>query len=307
MSALDFRRTSTFLKAVALLAAAFLLPLSQAAAQQQPDRDARQGEEIVVTGVREQLRAIENYVRGLTVAGSDDPLSRYEPGVFCPTVLGLSGPRNAEIARRMRRVAAAAGVEPAGANCRTSALVIFVDDKESFLAAFQRRHPVYFTGLRGEALPPPREDGPAVAWQLVQNLDPQGNPVQRDGESGFGIVSSPMGGSRLLSMIRPVVAMTVVVVERRGLIGLTPTQIADYVLMRTLTDRGPARLQVPDQLTILKALTAPIGTAVPASLTQWDLAYLRGRYSGNPARYGGSQRSAIRRTMRRAVTDGNRD
>ena len=297
----SLRRTSGFGRTIAFLLAGAVLP-SSAPAAQKASPPAAEGEEIVISGIRDQLKLIDTYVDGLTVSVSDDPLARYQPGVYCPAVLGLGAARNAQIAARMRAVAAAAGVKPAGPGCRTSALVIFADDKESFLAAFRREHPLYFTRLRGEEPPRTEEEGPAVAWHLVQELDPQGMPVQRTDESGPAIVSSSTGGSRLLSMIQPVVAMSVVVVERRALIGLTATQIADYVLVRTLSDRALKGSDVPRTLTILRALDAPIGTAVPSSLTELDLAYLKGRYSGDPSRYGPSQRAAIRRSMKRAAS-----
>lgn len=292
--------------AAALLAAAFALAPPPASAQ--PAQPEAQEDEIVVRGTREQLRAIDDFVEGLTVVVPGDPLPRYQPGAFCPASVGLSEARNREIVDRMRLVAAAAGVQPAAPGCRPSALVIFVNDKASFLATFRRAHPIYFRNPRGaNHRVPPDEPGPAVAWHLVGELDPQGMPIQRESEFGPAVVSSSMRGSRILSMVEPVVAMAVVVIERRALRGLTGTQIADYALMRTLTDSGPQRVQVPTDYTILRALEAPMGSSVAGSVTDWDLAYVRGRYSGHPARYGASQRAAIRRSIREAVRGDARD
>jgi hypothetical protein len=296
---------SNFLRYISRFGGVMALSLAGAAfpsalAAQQATPPPSQEQEIIVTGVRNQLEAIEDYVGGLTVVTGKDPLSRYQPDVYCPAVIGLSEARNAQIAARMRNVAAAADVKPAKEGCRPSALVIFVDDKRSFLEAFRKQHPIYFSDLRGEGWSPPDEKGPALAWHLVQHLDPQGNPVQKDPELGYAIVESSVRGSNVLSMIRPVVAMSVVLVERKALQGLTVEQIADYVLMRTLTDRKPKDHDLRD-LTILGALEAPVGSAVPASLTDFDLAYLKGRYSGDPSRYGRSQRSAISRSIKRAV------
>ena len=301
--------------AVFLLSAA-LVPVTTASAQPTPPQDqakvqpqAAEDAAIVVTGtsMREQLEVIRDYVDGLTIAVSYDPLARYASDSYCPAVLGLSPSRNDEIATRMRAVAKAAGVQPAASGCRTSALVMFVDDKESFLTAFRRKHPVYFSDLRRtHGRFPPREKGPATAWHLVATLDPQGTPVERTG-LGPTIVASPMRGSRILSMVTQVVAMSVVIIERGALVGLTSTQIADYALMRTLTDRSLKAPDVPGQFTILRALTTPKGSAVPLSLTRWDLAYLEGRYSGHPARYGPGQRAAIAQRLRRAAkqSEGN--
>ena len=253
-----------------------------------------------MTGVRDRLKTVDRFVRGLTIVRSGDPLSRYEAGKYCPAVLGLSERVNVQITARMRAVAAAAGIVPAGTKCVPSALVIFAEDKNRFLDAFRKQHPVYFNDFQGQEELPHPEKGSAIAWHLVQLLDPQGNPVQRD-PSGFGVVESSAGGSRLRSMVQPVVVMAVVVVERKALIGLNTIQVADYAVMRTLTDRAPDPAKVSRQITILNALTAPMGTAVPASLTKWDLAYLKGRYSGDPRRYGESQSAGIRSSVRRAT------
>lgn len=276
-----------------------------APAHAQPVASPSSQDEILVTGVRDPLKLADRFVDGLTVARSSDPLSRYEDGKYCPAVIGMSERLNQQITDRMRAVASSANVKPAPKECIPTALVIFADNKQSLLAAFRKKHPIYFNDpQRQEDLPPP-EAGPAIAWQLVQLLDPQGKAVQRS-PSGVGIVESAFGGSRLRSMVQSVVVMSVVVVERKALLGLTPTQIADYAVMRTLTDRVPDLAKMPAETTILKALTAPIGAATAASVTKWDLAYLQGRYSGDPRTYGQSQRAAIRSKVRRAA-EGKKD
>jgi hypothetical protein len=284
--------------ALALFLAGLLIPSAALQAQDAPQPSSE--DEILVTGVRDRLETIDRYVKGLTIVRSGDPLSRYEPGTFCPAVIGLTERLNSEVTARMRTVAAAAGVSPAKPQCAPNALVMFAANKASFMRAFRKQHPVYFSDLQTKDELPPPESGPAIAWHLVQLLDPQGNPVRRT-PSGIGMVESPAGGSRIRAMVQPVVIMSVVVVERKALLGLTPTQIADYAIMRTLTDRAPDLSRVPNEVTILRALTAPMGSAVPASLTDWDFAYLKGRYSGDPRFFGPSQSAAIRNSVRQAV------
>jgi hypothetical protein len=169
--------------------------------------------------------------------------------------------------------------------------VIFTDDKAAFLGKFQARYPKFFSQLQGGGRHLAKAEGPAVAWHLV---DVTGT-------------KAPEPGGLFFSAVTPVVALSVVVVERSALLGLTTTQIADYVLMRTLTDREPGTLDVPNDVTILKALHAPMASALPASLTAWDLAYLKGRYTGHPGRYSTRQAASIRGMMRRALTESARD
>lgn len=280
------RSISRRTRAVALCLAGALICSAPLAAQEPAATPPEDEDEIVVEGQRVRDDVIERYVEGLNAARRSLPLARYAPRDYCPAVLGLSASRNKQIAARMRSVAAAAGVKPAEEDCVPSALAIFTDDKDSFLERFRARHPRYFQQLPARGRRLAKTEEPAVAWRLVET----------------SATNSPTGGDLILSPYTPAVAMAVVVLERKALLGLTTTQVADYVLMRTLTDYGSKPLGVPMDFTILGALDAPIGSAVPSSLTEWDLTYLKGRYSGHPARYSTRQAATIRGLMRRALT-----
>jgi hypothetical protein len=272
---------------VAALCLVAALTCSSPLAAQEAASTPSEEVEIVVEGQRVRDDAIERYVEGLNAARRSLPLARYAPRDYCPAVLGLSAARNKQIAARMRTVAAAAGVKPADEGCVPSAIAIFTNDKEAFLEKFRERHPRYFQQLPARGRRLAQSDGPAVAWRIVET----------------SATNSPTGGNLILSAYTPAVAMSVVVLERKALLGLTVTQIADYVLMQTLTDHGSEPLAVPMDFTILGALHAPVGSAVPSSLTAWDLAYLKGRYSGHPGRYSTMQAATIRGMMRRALTE----
>lgn len=284
----DVRRRA-FVRAAALFVAGALMPSLPLQAQEATPPPPE--EEIVVEGRRNRNEIISSYVNGLTAANPNNPLARYAPGDYCPTVLGLSPTSNKQITTRMRRVAAAAGVKPAEEDCAPSAVVIFTDDKAAFVRRFRARHPQYFTQLQGKGRRLAEVEGPAVAWHIVQ---PTGTQAIEP-------------GGLFYSSVTPVVTMSVVVVEVSALNGLTTTQVADYVLMRTLTDREPPFLNVPNDFTILKALRAPMASEVPASLTKWDLAYLKGRYTGHPGRYSARQEGTIRGMMRRALAETAKD
>lgn len=289
-------------------AAALLLAIESAQAQEAPN-DQRPGPEsgnsndaVIVQGLKTKdlKNAIGAYVRDMTSMDETGPLARYQPKDYCPAVLGLHDALDREITARMRQVADAAGVKPAPPGCPTSALVIVVDDKEAFIKAFQKQRPIYFKDPKGELWSPPKENGPAISWQLTQQMDPDGNPVSSDSQ-GVRYVQSAQGGSRINSMITVAIAMSVVIIERKALVGLSTMQIADYALMRSLTDRPPADLNVAKRLSILGVIDAPMGAETPASLTQWDFAYLKGRYASDPRSYGTRQSSVIRQSMERTI------
>ena len=285
------------------VAAVLLSATVPARAQEATPNDGSSHDTILVQGLKTEAlkKAIGTYVNALTVMDASEPLARYAPGTFCPAVLGLNETLDGQIAARMHQVAEAAGVKPAPPGCQTSALVFFVDDKESFIRQFQRLQPTYFTDPKGDLWSPPKEAGPAVSWQLTQQIDPQGNAISRD-MGGTRYVESVEGGGRINSMITVQIAMSVVIIERNSLVGLSTTQIADYALMRSLTDRGPKELKDAKRFSILSVIDAPMGSETPPSLTAWDLAYLKGRYAGDPRFFGTRQGTIIRQSIERAVT-----
>ncbi|MGB3848313.1 MAG: hypothetical protein WA940_20755 [Sphingopyxis sp.] len=287
------------LKSLGLAGAVLLSGLSGTAAAADPEtaQAAPSDDAIIVEGIKDKARAIDHYVRALTVVHAGEPLPRYEEGSYCPAVVGLSAERNTDMEARMRRVAEAAAVKPAALPCRTSALVLFVDDKEAFLKAFRKAHPVYFSDPSTKHWSPPRETGPATAWHLTQRLDSKGSPGSSAG--GIKVFESSFGGSHLMEMTKPVIVMSVVVIERRALIGLTPVQVADYALMRTLTDSAPKNMDDTAANTILTAIDTEPGGETAASLTEWDFAYVRGRYATPPFRNGHSQGAAISAAVKR--------
>ena len=293
--------------AVALLAAASALLFASSAHAQRsdpPPDEANAAGEIVVQGAHaefdeaETRKIVNSYIRELTVIDSQGPLALYEPGIYCPGVVGLSDTMVARIEQRMREVADAIGLEPAGPGCQTSALVLFVDDKDAFLKEFRRVHPVYFQDARKKIDTMPREDGPAVAWQLASLVDENGKPT-----GAGGTVSSYTGGSRIRSMTKQAIAMSVVVVERAALRGFDVRQTADYVLMRGLIGGALSQDGLENAATILTLLDTPMGEASYSSLTEWDFAYLKERYDGDPRAYADRRSGALRRAVRAASED----
>jgi len=87
------------------------------------------------------------------------------------------------------------------------------------------------------------------------------------------------------------------VIERRALDGLTTTQLADYAAMRLFARTAPERLAGSTAPTILTIIEAPMGSAVPITLTDWDLAFLRGLYASHNNLYAAEHRSRISRRI----------
>lgn len=281
-----------------------------AAAQEQPQPAEPKDSPIVVTGEaeRERTRAIRNYAKALTEASPTSAIPLYLPRDYCPAVVGLSPASNAAITARIRQVAVAAGIEIAPKPCDTSALVMFVDDGDAALKGFALRHPEYVTKITGEDIVYRGRGSPVTAWKINARIDRNGNPIPLSSGAYMGaelygvqIVESRSGLSRLEANSTVAIAMSVLVIERPAVLGLTMQQIADYALMRSVSEVDPIDLVNQGTDTILTIMDSQMGAEIPLSLTAWDLAYVKARYAVNRLNLGTRQLADIRHKMRLSI------
>ncbi|WP_133366091.1 hypothetical protein [Qipengyuania sediminis] len=260
------------------------------------------GTEILVVGERgkqeQQAEQIKDFVRALSSERWDIPMTRFE--AICPGVIGLPPARNLEIARRIRAVATAAGITVGEEACRPNLRVVVIPDKEEMLDLLKRKHPALFRDYDRKPVNLVKEDGPVIAWHVRQKLDRQGNTLE-PGPNGITTISIDGASPRVLAVYRPVAMGAMILMEQKGLVGLTTTQIADYAAMRALTTIHPQRLSRSNAPTILHVMTSKIGDDTPPSLTQWDFAFLKTAYSVPPYSYSSSQRARIRRAIEQEV------
>jgi hypothetical protein len=100
--------------------------------------------------------------------------------------------------------------------------------------------------------------------------------------------------SRKTEMFLPMrkeIISTLVAFDRRSVIGLTVTQLADYATMRGLSHTRPAGAGEP--LSTILALFAD--SAPPPELTPFDLGYLRSLYFDRPDARAVSKLLGVRR------------
>jgi hypothetical protein len=281
--------------AVLALAMVHIMP----AVGQTTESAAIHHDDIVVVGrdERDRDKQIHNFVRGLTVTPGTDPLGRFDREEVCPQAAGLPPQYNRAIADRIRQVATAARISLAKEDCRyPNALVIFASNKLAMIAALRKRYPWLFHDMRGAPITIEREDGPAAAWH-VEGLATRDGTVVPPGDPPQ--IRTTMASSRLQARARPVFLLSIVVIERRGVDGLTATQIADYAAMRTFTDATPARARTTAVSSILTVLDAPMGTPTPPTMTSWDLNFLRGYYDASPNSFARAQRGEIESYLKR--------
>lgn len=255
---------------------------------------------IVVTGRRNEAEDLRDFIRAVTHVHPGVLPSRFEQSV-CPAALGLPALQAAAVVQRLRRVAKEVGIPVAGVPCAPNVVVMVTRDKKVFLDELKRRHANYFGDLSlSEVRRLGRQPGPAVAWQTRgAPISARGVELFYDPKFNAYVNKTTEAPSRMSAGARPQYEGAVVVVERRALAGLTVTQLADYAAMRSFAGADPKRLGNQAAPTILRVLEAPMGSVVPLSMTQWDLAFLRGYYAAPRNVTAGAQRSAISRSMTR--------
>ena len=275
------------------------LILSAAVAAAQPaagvDADPADQSPIVVTGEKKRAKeTVREFVRDLVPLRSSRQLGRFELPV-CPATRGLPPLQAEKVTKRIRRVAKAVDIDVGASNCAPNLVVIVTSDKRAFLEQLRRDRPEYFGVLTARKIRNLlRDPGPAAAWHLAgPPVSARGVALQVDPIMDVYINRTTEAVSRIQSPVRPSFDGAVVVVQRSALAGLTVAQLADYAALRALTGADPARLANSPVPSILRVLEAPMGSAVPITMTRWDLGFLRGFYSSPRNLSTAAQRSQI--------------
>ncbi|HEX2763822.1 MAG TPA: hypothetical protein VHM92_08300 [Allosphingosinicella sp.] len=259
--------------------------------------DASAPPDIVVTGKRPSKEQVRDFVRALTPAPPSGSIPRFIDQV-CPFATGLAPVQNARIVTRIRQVAAAVGLDVAKPGCAPNAFVVVTRDKRAFIEGLAEKQPDAFAALSMRQVRKlARTKGPAAAWQLAGPVDTNGTPLRFDETLGTYVNDTTEAASRLRSPSHIGFDASILVVEAGTLEGLTATQLADYAAMRLFARLDPARLPPDAPPTILTILEAPMGSALPITMTAWDAGLLRGLYSASSNLNAQSQRSQISRQV----------
>lgn len=278
--------------------AALVATLPPARAQEETDAP------IVVTGERTSDEQIDAFVKALTPTPAGGQIARFETHI-CPAALGLPPQQRAAVEARIRLVADAVGLRVAGPKCAANVVVMVTRDKKALLDTLAKKYPALLGDLSSAERKRIREEpGPVAAWQAEAVINADGQRLSD--EDGVAVNHTTRVASRITAAARPTFAAAAVVVELAALDGLTPTQLADYAVMRSFARTEPAKLAAAAPSTILRVIDAPAGTEVPITLTEWDFGFLRGLYAAPKNLSASAQRSEIGRTLERQL-DGDGD
>ena len=255
-----------FLYAFAALAAA-----AQAAAQSAPPGG---DQPIVVQGVRDTKRRAGDYLDRILPPVWDAQIGRFEDPL-CPKVVGLPEKLRNEVIGRIAQVAAVAHIPVNAAKCTPNLLIVIVDEKKALIEGMRRGKQSYLYGLgsdRVRQLENARR--PVAAWQIADVIGADGMPLRVDGD-GFPRLFTTVPPSRLVTTTRKRLLAGIVVLEQRGLLGVTTRQLADFAMLRLLTPIETRERPAPAS-SILSLFNDGVQPAdAPQSLTLWDLAFLK--------------------------------
>lgn len=268
---------------------------SVVAAQQAPAPGSDQS--IVVTGEKVGKDEIGAFVKGLTQGRTSGDLARFEKAI-CPLALGLGAEQRRIVEDRIRAVARAVGIAVAKPKCSGNIVLIVADDKRAVLEELRRHYGYVFGDVSGARIRDLiRSPDPVASWQIDGSPMADGRDIPTDFATGIPVNRTTARSSRITTAGYPQFAGAVVIISRDALIGLTTIQLADYVAMRSLTGADPARLGATGPTSILRVMGAPEGTEVPITMTEWDLAFLRGYYHARRNLSTAAQRSSIAESM----------
>lgn len=242
------------------------------------------------------------YLDAVAVSDADGRMLRFETPV-CPLAYGLPDQLNSEITNRMRSVAAAAGAMVMPAGCKANLLLFVPRDRKQLLAKLRQGRPEIFgrmTDLEIGALA--NSAGPALAWQVLKQRGADGRELSGAWREGQPLIQESVTNSRLIPSARSVLDTSVIVLDAQSAVGLTPTELADYAIMRGLAQTREPSGAGPGAATILTIFRdKDRGTPAALSLTAIDLAYLKSLYRSVSATFENPRRSELEAEMKRVL------
>ncbi len=234
-----------------------------------------------VTVTRQSLqRTVEAFVDEVAAPTPGRSLSRWDRGI-CVGAANLRREAAQVIVDRVSAIAAEVGLQPGEPGCSPNILVIASDDANGLSQALVEARPTAFrppyagaAGSRRTLAAFATTTRPIRWWyvSLPVHRDTGAIAVRLPGEIPPRIATL---GGRLTTDVRYDLRRTFVILDMTLLEGLTFQQVGDYVAMVSLAQIDPdAQTESFDSILNVFNLSVP-----DASLTGWDLAYLRSLYA----------------------------
>ncbi len=275
--------------AVGLAALATALTAAQTPTGLRSDPDAP----IVVTGTRptraEARERAAAFVRELGVASGERPVARWADRV-CPVVRGIAEPYAGIVEARMRAIAAAAGIETVPEGCRPNISVSFVGDAAGLVQEVARRSPTRLNEVPGPAREALLNGAAPVRWWYITETRsrhamrnaPQSLSTETGGQGGGSSTTSAQleadaisqyNSSTVSTQVNRVLLDAAVVVDFDEVSGRSLEAVAAYAAFVAFAEVRAADASPPASVLGMFGQNAGVAT-----LTDWDMAFLRALY-----------------------------
>jgi hypothetical protein len=283
-------------------------------------QEASSAPDIVVTADRLQ-EVVRSFVGDISAASnSEDRLARWDRRI-CPGLIGIRDRDQAQyMVDRISQRAFEVGLEAGRPGCQANVLIFVTQNSGQLAQVIADQYHAYigYNAHEGavtqghEALSRFVEsDQPVRWWHVSQTVSADGqvlgeSQTQMSRSGGFrgAQVVRQNDPGRLRASTRQDFNRVIIIVDAQRAAGKQFSALADYVAMAALAQLEPGA-DTSRYATVL-SLFAPGDTT--STMTEWDLAYLRGLYDApRAARNARQQEGAISRTMREGLWDGQDD
>lgn len=280
--------------------------ISEPAEANQEDDDTLKSP-IIVIGDKEIKERVSQYIDSFIATPSLGRLKGQYARIgspICPGIYGFSADINQAIAKRIIAVAKASEIRIADQGCKPNVFVVAVDKGQDAVKFLRKKHRTIFASLpiylrdRTQKL-----EGPVFRWQARNPLS-SANNANIDTISADGLLEN-----RILSasLIRTPIVLDIgasfILIEKKAVVGLTTTQIADYAAISSLMEVTTANRDTQSQDSILTLFDdLKEGRDPPQSVSNWDLVMLHAWYKFSRNKFAAQQESAIRQIVKRDVT-----
>jgi len=249
---------------------------------------------VVVTASREKMRQeILTFVHKVTRLEGEF-VGRWG-GFVCPMVVGVSDAQARFFQRRLLEVQNTVRRKPpkSDAECRPNLFVIITDEADQVLTDWKERDPGMFRWKSRDGVSRSGGSGPVRTWHNAiltgadgeavnygSTLSAVGSPVNNQVRTGSRLniekPSCPLSG-RIEASCWEHINAVVVLVDVHAAGKVTLVQLADFISVVSLSQIDlSADLGSVDS--ILRLFEQPRPEVLPAGLTEWDYAFLKGIY-----------------------------
>ena len=271
--------------------------------------DNTAAETVVVTATRNLDpgtlgRLSDQFVESRTDLTPIKQVARWRAPV-CPAVQGLPPAFNKFVSDRIKAVAVKIGA-PVDPSCsKPNVEVMFTPETQKMANSVAEKSPWLFgTRLTPTAMHIATVSHPIQAWYVTATIDPSGQQRTDDPSDPAGVMGNnrKIDGSRLGAKKTSVFENVLIVADAAKLAGHDVGTVADYIALLALSQVVPSDgcAALPS---VADTMAASCGAqSAPDSITDADIAFLKGLYATQGDVLGSTERADVARRMAQGLS-----